>query len=57
MQVMRDTPNVIEFDITCDLLSVSQNALEVSGELGFEDLLSRPALAVLYRPDNTPPLF
>ena len=57
MQVMRDDPNTVEFDITCDLLSVSQSPLEISGTLGFEDLLSRAGLPVMYRPDNTPPLF
>jgi len=57
MQVMRDAPNVIEADYTLDLINVRQNAIEVSGELGFEDTLNLPALPVTYRPDNAPGLF
>jgi hypothetical protein len=57
MQVMRNAPDVIEFDITMDLLSVRQNPLEVTGELGFLSVLDRAASAISYRPDNTPALF
>jgi hypothetical protein len=56
-QVMRDTPNVIEFDITCDLLNTRQTALEISGELGFQNTLALAGLPIMYRPDNTPGLF
>ncbi len=57
MQVMRDTPDVIEYDVTLDLLNVRQTPLEISGELGFQNVLNLAASAISYRPDNTPALF
>lgn len=57
MQVMRDTPDVIEYDITMDLLNVHQNAAFVTGELGYEDVLNRAGMIAMYRPDNTPGMF
>ena len=57
MQVMRNDPNVIEFDVTLDLLNVKQNASKVTGELGYENTLGLPALVASYRPDNSPGLF
>lgn len=56
-QVMRATPNTLEFDATLDLINVRQNGAHVVGELGYEDTLNLPALAESYRPDNTPGIF
>lgn len=57
MQVMRDDPDTLEFDMTLDLLGVKQNSAFVTGELGYENTLALPALVMSYRPDNTPPMF
>jgi hypothetical protein len=57
MQVMRDTPDVLEADFTLDLLSVKQGMLVISGELGYEDVLNVPGMIATYRPNNTPGLF
>lgn len=57
MQVMRNAPDVIEYEITIDLLTVSQTVPQVSGTLGYEDLLNTPGLKVAYRPENTPGIF
>ena len=57
MQVLRSSPDVIEWEMTCDLHNVAINAVEVTGELGFDDLLSRPAVRLQYRPDVAPGLF
>lgn len=57
MQVMRDDPDTIEYDVTLDLLNVRQNGAHVIGELGYEDTLNLPALAETYRPDNIPGIF
>lgn len=57
MQVMRDDPNTLEYDVTLDLLNVRQNGAFVTGELGYENTLDLPALAATYRPDNTPGIF
>ena len=57
MQVMRDDPDTLEFDVTMDLLNVKQNGAFVQGELGFENTLALPALVASYRPDTTPGIF
>jgi len=57
IQIMRNAPDVIEFDITLDLLTVSQDIMQVTATLGYEDTLNIPGLNVLYRPENTPGLF
>lgn len=57
MEVMRDTPDVIERDYTLDLVGVKQSVTEVTGSLGYEDTLNLPGLAETYRPENTPALF
>jgi len=57
MQVMRDDPDTIEFDVTLDLLNVKQSSAFVTGDLGYENTLGMPALIASYRPDNTPGIF
>lgn len=57
MQVLRSAPDTIEWEITLELHNVSVIWTTVEGELGFEDLLNRPAVAVTYRPDTAPGLF
>ncbi len=57
MQVLRSDPDTLEFDITMDLSNVSMSMSQITGTLGFEDLLNRPAVPLTYRPDTTPGLF
>lgn len=57
MQVLRSDPDTIELDITLGLDKVSMNQLEVSGELGFDDILNRPAVTLNYRPEVAPGLY
>lgn len=57
MQVMRETPDTIESDMTLDLLNVKRDGAFVYGELGYEDTFSMPGLAILQRPDNQPGIF
>jgi hypothetical protein len=57
MQVMRDTPDVVEQEYMLDLLNVKQNMLEVSGQLGYENVLDLPALAATYTPETAPGIF
>lgn len=57
MQVMRDDPDTLEYDVTLDLLDVKQNGAFVIGQLGYENTLALPALVASYRPDNTPGVF
>jgi hypothetical protein len=57
MQVMRSAPDVIEWEVTLDLNNVRMNMLEISGQLGFDDILNLPAIPLTYRPDVAPGLF
>lgn len=57
MQVMRDTPNVVEQEYTLDLVGVRQNMLEITGALSYENFLDIPALAATYTPELAPGLF
>lgn len=57
MQVLREDPNHLEADITLDMTSLHLDHLVVTADLGFEDVLDLPAVAVAYRPEITPELF
>lgn len=57
MQVLRSDPDTIEWEVTMDLTNVNQNVVEVSGELGFNNLLDQPAVLTTYRPDVAPGLY
>lgn len=56
-QVMRSRPNQIEWEITMSLFNVTANNLEVSAELGFENLFAKPATSISYRPETAKGLF
>lgn len=57
MQVMRSRPDLIEWEITMALTNVKCTPLEVSADLGFENLFNRPACQMTYRPDTAPGIF
>ncbi|OQS32597.1 DUF1833 family protein [Chromobacterium haemolyticum] len=57
LQVMRSTPQLVEFDMTMDLSGLSMDHVKVSGTLGFADTLNQPAVTVYYRPETAPALF
>ena len=57
MQVMRSRPDQIEWEIVLSLYNVNVNMQEVAGELGFENLFSKPAINVQYRPTTCPSIF
>lgn len=57
LQVMRDTPNVVEQEFTLELLNSRQDMLRISGELGYENVLDQPALQATYTPETAPGLF
>jgi len=56
-QVMRSRPNQIEWSISMSLFNVMATNLDVSAELGFENLFAKPAVSIQYRPTNSPGLF
>lgn len=56
-QVLRSAPDDVEYEVTMDLQNVTVTWSVVSAELGFENLLDRPLVAVSFRPDTAPGLF
>lgn len=54
--VYGDEP-VIEFDITMDLTDLSITVQRVTGLLGFQNTLHRPAVAFVYDPKTAPGLY
>ena len=56
-QVMRSRPDQVEWEITMSLFNVVANNLEVSAELGFENLFAKPAISISYRPETSKGLF
>jgi len=57
MVVLRSAPDAIEWEATLDMRNVEMANLDVSAELGYEDILNRPAIALTYRPDVAPGLY
>jgi hypothetical protein len=56
-QIMRSRPDQVEWSITMSLFNVTATNLEVSAELGFENLFAKPAISIQYRPTNSAGLF
>lgn len=57
MQVMRDTPNVIEQEYTMTLINAHQGVIEISGTLGYENIMEQPALGATQTPELQPAIF
>jgi len=56
-QIMRSRPNQIEWSITMSLFNVAATNVDVSAELGFENLFAKPAIQMQYRPNTAIALF
>lgn len=58
MQVLRTaTPPRVEWEVTTDVLGVRATQREVVVQLGYDPLLTRPAVLVRYDPQTAPGLF
>ncbi len=57
IQILRSNPDLVEWETTLNLNNVGATTTEVTGQLGYEDLLNRPGMPTTYRPDNAPGLF
>ena len=57
MQVMRSRPNQIEWEITINLSNVKATVKEVSGDLSFDNIFTRPAISMRYDPFTAPGIF
>lgn len=57
MQAMRSRPNQIEWSIRMGLYNTVATQKEVSAELGYENLFTKPAVALSFRPDTSPGIY
>lgn len=57
MQVLRSTPDVIEYDLTMGLYGLKATMQTVSGTLGFPNTMDIPAVTVRYTPEIAPGLY
>lgn len=57
VQVMPSMPDHWEWTIEMSMFNITANRHEISAELGFENLFSKPAVRWQYRPTNTPSIF
>jgi len=57
MYVMRDAPDLIEWETTLELSNVTQTPASVDGQLGYTDILNLPGTVQTYRPETAPGLF
>ena len=56
-QVMRSRPDQIEWEITMSLFNIVATNVQITADLGFENLFAKPAVLLNYRPSNSPGLF
>jgi hypothetical protein len=49
--VKANNPNLVEYQITLDFNNISVTSKKITGTLGFEDTLNKPAISYNYRPE------
>lgn len=57
MQIMRSRPDLIEWEITLALSNVKANVREVSADLSYDNIFTRPAITMRYDPFTAPGCF
>ena len=57
MQVMRSRPNQIEWEMSINLSNVKATANEVTADLSFDNIFTRPAISMRYDPFSAPGIF
>jgi hypothetical protein len=57
IQVLRSNPDNIEWEITMDLTNLDVSWTQVSGDLGFENLINQAAVCLTYTPETAPGLY
>lgn len=56
-QVLRSSPDAIEWSVTMDLTNIKMDAMQITGDLGFKNLFEIPAVSISYTPYAAPGLF
>lgn len=57
LNVMRSEPDFIEDDVIVDVSDVEVTGKEVTGNLGYDDVLNKVGTPYTYRPETAPGLF
>jgi hypothetical protein len=57
MQVMRSRPDLVEYDITLDMSNIKATSTQITADLGFENIFTRPAITMRYDPFTAPGVF
>lgn len=57
IQILRSDPDVLEYDITLDLVNVSVTPFRVTGTLSFDNLANKQSVTRIYNKVTAPGLF
>lgn len=57
IQVLRSTPDIIEWDVTLSMRDLSVDSRVVRASLSFDDILHLSAVALRHTPEHTPGIF
>jgi hypothetical protein len=55
--ILRSAPDFIEDELILDLSNVQVTTTQVTGDLGYDDILNKAGTAYTYRPETAPGLF
>ena len=57
MQILRSDPDVIEYDITLDIINVSVTPYRITGTLSYDNLVNKQSVTRVYNKLTAPGLF
>lgn len=57
MLVMKSNPDQVEYEICTDIQSMTMNMVTISARLGFENLLNKRSVPIIYNFETAPGLF
>lgn len=57
LMVLPSEPDIIEYEMTMDLTGLSIDNISVSGDLGYQETLNQPAVAIRYDTITAPGLY
>lgn len=57
MLIMKSNPDQVEYEICTDIQSMSMNLLTINARLGFENLLNKKSVPIIYNYETAPGLY
>ena len=57
MLIMKSNPDQVEYEICTDVQSMSMNLITISARLGFENLLNKKSVPIIYNFETAPGLY